>query len=77
MQEKFFRLSAFVRQPLTKGETLIFFDEVQVCPEVVTLIKGLVDEGSYCYAEVENLSFVFFEIEFSCRVSYRFCYILW
>ena len=32
-----------------KGETLIFFDEVQKCPELVTAIKFLVDEGSYRY----------------------------
>lgn len=29
-----FRLSAFVHKPLPKGKTLIFFDEVQVYPEV-------------------------------------------
>ena len=47
--EMLFRLSAFVDEPLVKGKTLIFFDEVQVYPEVVTLIKFLVDEGSYRY----------------------------
>lgn len=45
-----FRLSAFVNVPLVKGKTLIFFDEVQVCPEAVTYIKFLVDEGSFRYA---------------------------
>ncbi len=44
------RLSAFANKPLVKGKTLIFLDEVQVCPDVVTLIKSLVDEGSYRYA---------------------------
>lgn len=48
--EILFRLSAFVSTPLVKGKTLIFFDEVQAYPEVVTLIKSLVDEGSYSYA---------------------------
>ncbi len=43
------RLSAFTPIPLIKGETLIFFDEVQKCPEIVTAIKFLVDEGSYRY----------------------------
>ncbi len=43
------RLSAITTIPLIKGETLIFFDEVQECPEVVTFIKFLVDEGSYRY----------------------------
>lgn len=43
------RLSAMTTTPLIKGETLIFFDEVQRCPEIVTAIKFLVDEGSYRY----------------------------
>ena len=43
------RLSAMTTIPLIKGETLIFFDEVQRCPEIVTAIKFLVDEGSYRY----------------------------
>ena len=34
---------------LIKGKTLIFFDEVQLCPEIVTAIKFLVEEGSYRY----------------------------
>lgn len=49
VHEMLFRLSAFVNVPLVKGKTLVFFDEVQVYPEVVTLIKFLVDEGSYRY----------------------------
>ena len=43
------RISALVKQPLVKGETLIFFDEVQRCPDIVTAIKFLVEEGSYRY----------------------------
>ncbi len=43
------RLSAIATQPLVKGETLVFFDEVQKCPEIVTAVKFLVDEGSYRY----------------------------
>ena len=43
------RLSAFANKPLVPGETLIFFDEVQECKEIVTAIKFLVDEGSYKY----------------------------
>ena len=49
VKDMLFRLSAFVDKPLVKGKTLVFFDEVQVYPEVVTLIKFLVDEGSYHY----------------------------
>ncbi len=44
------RLTAFTKQPLIKGDTLIFFDEVQKCDDIVTAIKFLVDEGSYRYA---------------------------
>lgn len=43
------RLSAITSVPLIKGETLIFFDEVQQCPDIVTAIKFLVEDGSYRY----------------------------
>lgn len=43
------RLSLFTKQKLIKRDTLIFFDEVQIYPEVITYIKFLVDEGSYNY----------------------------
>lgn len=43
------RLSLFTKQKLIKRDTIIFFDEVQICPEVITYIKFLVDEGSYNY----------------------------
>ena len=43
------RLSAMANTRLIPGNTLIFFDEVQACPEVITFIKFLVEEGSYRY----------------------------
>jgi len=43
------RLSVLTDKPLIEGKTLIFFDEVQECPEIVTAIKFLVEEGSYQY----------------------------
>ncbi len=43
------RISALTATKLESGSTLIFFDEVQECPEIVTAIKFLVDEGSYRY----------------------------
>ena len=49
-KEVLLRLSAYKRQPLVPDKTLVFFDEVQACPEVITWIKFLVDEGSYRYA---------------------------
>ena len=48
-KDLFLRLTAIASQPLIKGKTLIFFDEVQVVPEIVTAIKFLVEEGSYQY----------------------------
>ena len=48
-KEILLRLSALSGNQLVPGETLIFFDEVQECPEIVTAIKFLVDEGSYRY----------------------------
>lgn len=43
------RLSALTDKPLIKDDTIIFFDEVQLCPEIVTAIKFLVDDGRYRY----------------------------
>ncbi len=48
-QDFFLRLSAFTPQRLEKDKTLVFFDEVQECPEVVTYIKFLVEDGRYQY----------------------------
>ena len=43
------KLSTLSRGKLKKGATLVFFDEVQKCPEAVTYIKFLVEEGSCHY----------------------------
>lgn len=48
-QDIIVRLSLLTNIDLVPGKTLIFFDEVQECPEIVTAIKFLVDEGSYKY----------------------------
>lgn len=48
-QELLLRISAFAKQHLIPHKTIIFFDEVQECKEIVTAIKFLVDEGSYHY----------------------------
>ncbi|MBQ6247671.1 MAG: ATP-binding protein [Kiritimatiellae bacterium] len=48
-EDFFLRLSAFTDKILEPGNTLIFFDEVQECPEVVTYIKFLVDDGRFQY----------------------------
>ena len=41
-------LSLFTKNKLKKG-SLIFIDEIQECPEFMTKIKFLVDEGAYRY----------------------------
>ena len=44
-----FRLSVLSDKPMIKGKTIIFIDEVQVCSNIITAIKFLVNEGSYRY----------------------------
>lgn len=43
------RLSVMSERTLIKGQTIIFFDEIQEYKEIATLIKFLVDEGSFRY----------------------------
>ena len=54
-KEIILRLSAFTDSALVPGKTFILFDEVQKCPECVTQIKFLVDEGSYRYGLTGSL----------------------
>ncbi len=42
-------LSTIINKKLIRGKTVIFIDEVQKYPEMVTKIKFLVDEGSFRY----------------------------
>lgn len=48
-QEILLRLSAMFGERMIPGKTMIFFDEVQECKELITHIKYLVQEGSYDY----------------------------
>ena len=50
VKELLLRISAYSRVPLVRSRPLIFLDEVQECPDVMTWVKALVDEGSYIYA---------------------------
>ena len=43
------RLSLFTDKKFVKGETIIFFDEIQEYKEIVTKIKFFVEEGSFRY----------------------------
>ena len=42
-------LSTIYGEDLVKGETVIFFDEVQECEDIITAVKFLVEEGSFRY----------------------------
>lgn len=44
------RISAHTNKKISLPKTLIFFDEIQKCPQALTWIKFLVDEGSCSYA---------------------------
>ena len=48
-EEILLRLSALFGDRMIPGKTMIFFDEVQECRELITHIKYLVQEGSYSY----------------------------
>ena len=41
--------------PFVEGKTLVFFDEIQSCPNARTAIKFLVEEGMYDYIESGSL----------------------
>ncbi len=43
------RLTSLLDVPLEMGNTLIFIDEVQLLPDIITAIKFLVDDGRYRY----------------------------
>ena len=48
-------ISAYTTTPFEKGNTLIFFDEIQECPNARTAIKFLVEDGQYDYIESGSL----------------------
>lgn len=48
-KELLLRLSALTDKPMIKGKTVIFLDEVQTCSNVITVIKFLVEDGSFKY----------------------------
>jgi len=43
------KLTTFAKRTFKRGRTLVFLDEIQRCPEAVTYIKFLVQEGSCHY----------------------------
>ena len=44
------KLRLIMPEECKSHETVVFLDEIQKCPEIVTKIKFLVDEGSFKYA---------------------------
>lgn len=48
-------LSAMLGSPMIRGETLIFLDEIQECPNARTAIKFLVEDGRFDYIESGSL----------------------
>lgn len=48
-EEFLVKLKMIMPEDCKEHETVVFFDEIQKCPEIVTKIKFLVDEGSYKY----------------------------
>lgn len=49
------RLRMIMPEDCREGETVVFFDEIQKCPEIVTKIKFLFDDGSFKYEMSESL----------------------
>ncbi len=43
------KLKMIMPESYKPGKTIVFLDEIQKCPEIVTKIKFLVDEGSFKY----------------------------
>jgi len=48
-EEFLIKLKMIMPENCKPHETVVFFDEIQKCPEIVTKIKFLVDEGSFKY----------------------------
>lgn len=48
-EEFMIKLKMIMPEDCKPHETVVFFDEIQKCPEIVTKIKFLVDEGSFKY----------------------------
>lgn len=64
-------LTAYLRQPITPGRTLVFFDEIQECPSARTAIKFLVEDGRFDYMESGSLLGVKYKEVQSYPVGYE------
>lgn len=64
-------ITALAKQKVEKGKTLIFFDEIQECPNARTAIKFLVDDGRFDYVESGSLLGVQYKAVKSYPVGYE------
>ena len=64
-------LSAMGYGPFEKGKTLVFFDEIQSCPEARTAIKFLVEDGAFDYIESGSLLGINYKDVSSYPVGYE------
>ena len=64
-------LSAMGFGPFVQGETLVFFDEIQECPNARTAIKFLVEEHLYDYIESGSLLGINYKSVRSYPVGYE------
>ena len=64
------RISALFGDQMAPGETMIFFDEVQECKELITQIKYLVQDGRYSYILSGSLLGTVFKDIVSAPVGY-------
>ncbi len=65
------KITAFCKQKLEPEKTLIFFDEIQECPNARTAIKFLVDDGRFDYVESGSLLGVQYNTVKSYPVGYE------
>ena len=64
------RLSTIFGDQMIPGKTMIFFDEVQECKELITQIKYLVQDGTYSYILSGSLLGTVFKDIISAPVGY-------
>ena len=69
-EEILLRMSARFGDQMVPGQTMIFFDEVQEIPALITQIKYLVQEGSYAYILSGSLLGTVFRDIVSAPVGY-------
>lgn len=69
-EEILLRLSALFGDRMIPGKTMIFFDEVQECRELITQIKYLVQDGTYDYILSGSLHGTVFKDIVSVPVGY-------